>query len=490
MFESAELGHTIDKERYAKEEPELRHALLTTQYELVKKAEFPVVILLGGVDGAGKGETLNLLNEWMDPRHIQTNAMRPVPDDPERPHMWRFWRALPPKGRIAAFVGSWYSQPLLKRVYGESKSGKLDQQIDDILRFERMLANEGTLLLKFWLHLSKKGQEKRFRALAKSKKTAWRVQDTDWKHLDMYKRFQAVSEHLIRATSTAEAPWTIVEGADERYRNLTVGRSILDAMRKRLDAPKPAEGVAAPPRIEPIDGVSVLDRLELDRPLDKKAYEDELAKQQGRLNTLTRQNRFDKFSMVAAFEGCDAAGKGGAIRRVTQSLDARKYDVIPIAAPTDEEKARPYMWRFWRHLPERGRIAIFDRSWYGRVLVERVEGYCSHADWMRGYEEINDFERQLVKNRTIVVKFWLQISKDEQLRRFKEREAIAFKQHKLTDEDWRNREKWDDYNSAVCEMIDRTSTQEVPWTLVGANNKYSARIDVLTRIGDAIEAAL
>jgi polyphosphate kinase 2 (PPK2 family) len=248
--------------------------------------------------------------------------------------------------------------------------------------------------------------------------------------------------------------------------------------------------VVAPPRIEPIDGVSVLDRLDLDRKLDKKDYQDELAKQQGRLNTLTRQNRFEKFSVVAAFEGCDAAGKGGAIRRVTQSLDARKYDVIPIAAPTDEEKARPYLWRFWRHIPERGRVAIFDRSWYGRVLVERVEGYCSEADWMRGFQEINDFEGQLVKNRTIVVKFWLQISKDEQLRRFKEREETPFKKHKITDEDWRNREKWDAYKVAVCEMIDRTSTELAPWTLVGANDKYSARIHVLRRLSDAIEAAL
>ncbi len=490
MFESAELGHTIDKERYAKEEPELRHALLTAQYELVKRGEFPVVILIGGVDGAGKGETLNLLNEWMDPRHIQTNAMRPVLDDLQRPPMWKFWRSLPPKGRIAVFVGSWYSQPLIKRVYGELKRSKLDQNIDEILRFERMLADEGTLLLKFWLHLSKKGQEKRLKSLAKSKKTAWRVGDTEWKHLGMYKRFQSVAEHLLRQTSTAEAPWNIVEGEDERYRSLTIGRSVLDALRKRLDAPARSPRVAAPPRIEAIDGVSVLDRLALDDDLEKDVYQDKLEIQQGRLNLLTRHKRFEKLSVVAAFEGCDAAGKGGAIRRVTQALDARKYDVIPVAAPTDEEKARPYLWRFWRNVPERGRIAIFDRSWYGRVLVERVEGFCGEADWMRAYQEINDFETQLVANGTVVVKFWLQISKDEQLRRFEEREATPFKQHKITGEDWRNREKWDAYNVAVNEMIDRTSNESAPWTLVGANNKYAARIHVIKTLADAIEKAI
>jgi polyphosphate:AMP phosphotransferase len=492
MFESAELGHTIDKERYAKEEPELRHALLTAQYELVKQAKAPTVILIGGVDGAGKGETLNLINEWMDPRHIQTNAMRPVGDDLSgRPAMWRFWRVLPPKGRIAVFVGSWYSQPFIKRVYGEIKSAKLDRALDQILRFERMLTDEGTLLLKYWLHLSRKGQRKRFEKLASDKKTAWRVSDTDWKHLDMYDRFQDVAQHMLRETSTAEAPWTVVEGGDARYRNLTIGASILDALRKRLDASaRPSRDIRAPARVHSIDGVSILDRLDLDRKVDKVTYRDELAVLQGRLNTLTHHRKFEKLSVVAAFEGCDAAGKGGAIRRVTQALDARKYDVIPIAAPTDEERARPYLWRFWRQIPERGRIAIFDRSWYGRVLVERVEGFCSEPDWMRAYGEINDFEDQLVRNDTIVLKFWLQISNEEQLRRFKEREATSFKQHKITSEDWRNREKWDAYNVAVCEMIDRTSTERAPWKLVPANDKYFARLEVLRTFADAIEAAL
>jgi AMP-polyphosphate phosphotransferase len=491
VFESAELGHTIEKERYLQEEPELRHALLTAQYEVVKQAKFPVVILIGGVDGAGKGETLNLLNEWMDPRHIATNAMRPVGDDLYgRPPMARFWRVLPPAGRIAVFVGSWYSQPFIRRVYGEEKSGKFDQHIDQILRFERMLTDEGTLLLKFWLHLSKKGQKKRFEKLSKSKKTAWRVNDTDWKHLELYDKFQSVAEHMLRQTSTADAPWIVVEGADERYRNLTIGKSVLEAMRKRLDHQPARREARAPASIQSIDGLSILDRLDLGARVDKPTYNDELATLQGRLNTLTRHRKFEKRSVVAVFEGCDAAGKGGAIRRVTQSLDARQYDVIPIAAPTDEEKARPYLWRFWRQLPERGRLVIFDRSWYGRVLVERIEGYCSEADWMRAYGEINDFEDQLVKNNTIVVKFWLQISNEEQLRRFKDREATPFKQHKITSEDWRNREKWDAYNVAVCEMFDRTSTELAPWTIVEANDKYFARLKVLRTLADAIEAAL
>jgi polyphosphate:AMP phosphotransferase len=406
--------------------------------------------------------------------------------------MWRFWRALPAKGRLALFVGSWYSQPLLQRVYGEIKRAKLDQQIDDIVRFERMLTEEGVLVLKFWLHLSKEGQRKRFKELEKRKKTAWRVTPTDWKHLGMYKKFHEVGEHLLRSTSTAEAPWVVVEGSDERYRSLTIGRAILEAMQRRLAQKEPPKReVRTPVRIEPIDNVTILDRLDLEQKIESKDdYDDQLAALQRRLNLMSRHKRFEKLSVVAAFEGADAAGKGGAIRRITQALDARKYDVIPIAAPTDEEKARPYLWRFWRNLPVRGRLAIFDRSWYGRVLVERVEGFCSEHDWMRAYGEINDFEEQLVSNTTVLVKCWLQISKDEQLRRFKEREQISFKQHKITDEDWRNRDKWDAYNVAVCDMIDRTSTEITPWTLVEANDKYFARIKILKTLVEAIEAKI
>ncbi len=490
MFESAELGHEIDKERYDREEPELRAALLKAQYDLVESKKFSVVIVVGGVDGAGKGETLNLINEWMDPRHIQTNALRPVADDDGRPPMWKFWRVLPPAGKTGVFVGSWYSVPFIRRVYGESKVARFQAQIDEILRFEQMLTDEGTLVLKFWLHLSKKDQKHRFEKLSAKKSTRWRVSETDWKHLDMYDKFQTVAQHMLRETSTADAPWLVVEGTDERYRSLTVGKTILDALRRRLDEPKiPHRSRKAATR-QSIDGVSVIDRLDLERAIEKQDYKKQLDEQQGRLNTLTRHKRFDKLSVVAAFEGSDAAGKGGAIRRITQGLDARRYTVIPVAAPNDEEKARPYLWRFWRQMPERGRIAIFDRTWYGRVLVERVEGYCSEADWMRAYSEINDFEEQLVKNDTLVVKFWMQISNAEQLKRFEERKATPHKRHKITEDDWRNRKKWDAYRDAVCDMVDRTSTEHAPWHLVPANDKYCARIEVLRTLADSIEAAL
>ncbi|MDD2699692.1 MAG: polyphosphate:AMP phosphotransferase [Sideroxydans sp.] len=492
MFESAELGHKIDKATYDAEVPKLREALLDAQMELAKQAKFPVVILIGGVDGAGRGETVNLLNEWMDPRFLQTHGMgEPSDEELDRPMMWRFWRELPPKGRIGIFLGSWYTWPILNRVRGVTKNAELDQSLERAKRLEKMLVDEGALVLKFWMHLSKAKQDKRLKALEKDPKTRWRVTKRDWEHYTLYDKFSAVNERVIRHTSTADAPWTIIEGYDARYRSLTVGKIILDAISKRMKQPaKRVSEVTAPPPMPSIDQLNVLKTLDLKQKLDKKKYESELEKYQGKLALLTRSPKFKKITVIAMFEGNDAAGKGGAVRRITSALDARQYNIIPIAAPTEEERAQPYLWRFWRHVPRRGRVTIFDRSWYGRVLVERVEKFCSAADWMRAYSEINDFESQLVRHDIVVVKFWLAISKDEQLRRFKEREKIGFKRFKITEEDWRNREKWDDYEHAVCDMVDRTSTEIAPWTLVEANDKNFARIKVLKTLCERIEGAL
>jgi polyphosphate:AMP phosphotransferase len=492
MFESAELGHAIDKETWRAELPLLREALLDAQYDLLQKAEFPVIILISGVDGAGKGETVNVLNEWMDPRHIETNAVGDLSDEErERPRMWRYWRLLPPKGKIGVFFRSWYSSPISAALQEGAKNSDLDQSMERIIRFEKMLADEGALILKFWLHLSKESQRKRLKILEKEPATRWRVTERDWKNFKIYDRFRRVAEHALRQTSTAEAPWIIVEGADPRYRYLAVGKAILQAVRTRLNAVETCKTAAnVPPVIPRIDHLSLLKRLDLSQKLSKKSYEKELESYQGTLNLLTRHKNFGKMSLVVAFEGFDAAGKGSAIRRITGAVDARFYRVIPTAAPTEEERAQPYLWRFWRQIPRRGHIAVFDRSWYGRVLVERVEGFCAQADWMRAYGEINDFEEQLIRNRTLVLKFWLHISKEEQLRRFQAREEVSFKRYKITPEDWRNREKWDEYESAVCDMIDRTSTEIAPWTLVESDDKQFARIKVLKTICERIEAAL
>jgi len=492
MFESAELNHDISKAVYRREEPKLRQALLEAQNELMQGRRFAVLILVAGVEGAGKGEIVNLLNEWMDPRQIEVSAFRlPSDEEAERPHMWRFWRALPPKGKIGIFFGAWHTQPILERVMGRMKAAEYDRRVSEIQRLEQMLCDEGVLLLKFWFHLSKKQQKKRLKELARDPKTSWRVSRFERKLYKHYDEFTAVCDPFIRRTSSAQAPWIPVPGADPQYRSLAVGRTLLAALRERLDE-KPVKRLPdrTPPLLQGFDSLNVIRALELDQPMSKDEFRKEFEKWQGRLHQLSLHPRFGEISVVAVFEGNDAAGKGGAIRRVTRSLDARRYRTVSIAAPGEEERAQPYLWRFWRQLPRRGTVAIFDRSWYGRVLVERVEGFCSEADWMRAYGEINEFEQELARHDITVVKFWLAIGKDEQHRRFKAREEVAYKRFKITEEDWRNRKKWDAYERAVCDMVDRTSTGAAPWTLVEANNKYYARIKVMKTLCGAIEDAL
>ncbi|MCC7413833.1 MAG: polyphosphate:AMP phosphotransferase [Gammaproteobacteria bacterium] len=491
MFEAAEIGHKLGKNQYRREEPKLRQALLDAQYALLDNGTFPVIILINGVDGAGKGETVNLFNEWMDPRHIHTRAFGAPPDaEADRPEMWRFWQALPPKGRIGILFGSWYSDPILKRVMGHEKRAVFERRLERIRHFERMLFAEGALILKLWFHLSKDAQRRRLKKLQADPDTAWRVTKEDLAHWRQYDKFVPLCAEALRETSTGEAPWHVIEGSDPEYRALTAGRLLLEALTARLTGTAPPQSPAAPPPEASLDGRNLLNTLDYRRTLSRTRYESRLARAQARLNLLTRHKRMRRHGLVLVFEGMDAAGKGSTIRRLTRAMDARFYRVIPIAAPTDEERAQPYLWRFWRHLPGHGAAVIFDRSWYGRVLVERVEGYCAEPDWMRAYHEINEFEEQLADAGAIVVKFWLAITQAEQLRRFRERELTTYKRFKITDEDWRNRDKWPAYEQSVCDMIERTSTTFAPWHVIAANDKRLARTHVIETLCEHIEARL
>jgi len=491
MFESAELGQKISKADYEQEVPKLREELLDVQHDLRESGKFQVIILIGGVDGAGKSETVKILNEWMDPRFIETNAMGAATEEElAHPPMWRFWRALPVRGKIGIFFGSWYTAPIIDLVYGRTKGRDLDRAMEGVIRFERMLLDEGALILKFWLHLSKEVQKRRLEKLERNPETRWRVTETEWAHFKLYDKFRTISERALMHTSTPDAPWIIVEGVDPRYRYLTIGKEILGALRERLHGEAQVASPKPLPVLPPVEDKFLLKSLDFSQKMTKKEYDRELEKYQRKLNLLVRSRKFRKISAILVFEGADAAGKGGAVRRVTGALDPRSYRIIPIAAPTQEEKLHPYLWRFWRNIPRNGNFTIFDRSWYGRLLVERVEGFCSPADWMRAYGEINDFEEQLARSGGVVIKFWLSITKEEQLKRFKEREVTGFKRFKITEEDWRNRRKWRKYEVAVGEMIDRTSTDTAPWTVVEANNKYYARIKILKEICARIEAAM
>ncbi|HET8732015.1 MAG TPA: polyphosphate:AMP phosphotransferase [Moraxellaceae bacterium] len=488
MFETAETGQRVSPEDYAEQEPRLRDALLAAQYRLLDHRGFPVVILVAGVDGAGKGETVNLFNEWMDPRHISTHGFGPPSqDERQHPPMRRFWDVLPPRGRMGMLFGSWYTAPIVDRALGNIPPGTFRQQIDEIVRFERMLATEGTLLLKLWFHLSKRDQRHRLNDLERDPLTRWRVSESDWNNFQRYDRFRRISAEALTATSTDSAPWHLIDGSCPRHRSLAAGGLLLEQLTRRLDAtstrvaPSPTRASRSPDKLAALD---------YDAHLSQPDYEQQLELWQGRLNRLIRDPRFANRSLVVVFEGQDAAGKGGAIRRLTGALDARHYQVIPVSAPSAEERDQPWLWRFWRRLPRRGHVAIFDRSWYGRVLVERVEKFCTPTDWERAYDEINDFEQQLVAHGTVVAKFFLAITKDEQLRRFRERASVSHQNYKLTPEDWRNRRQWRAYEGAINDMVARTGTDASPWTLVAANDVEHARIAVLRTLCERLQDAI
>ncbi|MES1187382.1 MAG: polyphosphate:AMP phosphotransferase [Myxococcales bacterium] len=488
MLKAAQLGRALSKEQYDAVLPGLRAALLDAQSRL-RAAGFSVVVLVNGADGSGKSETVNALHEWFDARYLVTQSYtEPSEEERAHPEYWRYWMWLPPAGRIAVFSGSWYTAPILDRVWGTIDDDQLLQRSARINSFERTLADGGTLFVKLWFHIGKKAQRRRLKELESHKVTRYRVTKQDWKNHERYDAFVKVNERIISQTSTSLAPWHVVDAEDARYRNVTAARLILDAMEARLAQRRSIHPAAPLPIIANPD--TVLDRLDLTKSLAKPDSEAAVARLQSRLNQLVRRLQKQKKSAILVFEGPDAAGKGGAIRRITWALDARSYRVIPVSAPTDEERAHHYLWRFWRYLPRQGRVTIFDRSWYGRVLVERVEGFASEPDWQRAYQEINEFERELKQSGVILIKFWLHITADEQLRRFEERRHNPAKRYKITAEDYRNREQANQYEAAAAEMLARCSTPDAPFTLVEANDKRFARVKVLQTICDQLEDAL
>ncbi|HXV60734.1 MAG TPA: polyphosphate:AMP phosphotransferase [Vicinamibacteria bacterium] len=469
MLETVELGRVASKEEYAEKEPVLRVGLLTVQYEL-RESDFPVMIVLGGDDVSGCSEVLNLLHEWMDPRYLEANVYEErSQEETERPLFWRYWRALPPAGRIGLFAREWTHRAVVERAVGDIDEVELDRRLRHIRSFERTLTDNGTLILKLWLHAPRKRIERSLGGRARGESAVV---------LRHYKGVRAVSERVLARTSQEGAIWNLVESTDPRYRNVTVAQMIISTLARRLgESPRQRP---RPPRLPTGPSpITVLDRVDLTKRLEKDAYERKLQRYWRKLAELGQRAHELGKSGVLAFEGWDAAGKGGAIRRITKPMDAAYYRVVPIAAPTDEERSHHYLWRFWRMLPRAGHVVIFDRSWYGRVLVERLEGLASEPEWNRAYAEINDFEEQLGEHGILLLKFWLHVSPEEQLRRFKAREKVPFKKYKISADDYRNREKWIAYEEAADEMIRRTSTVRAPWHLVAADDKRWARIEVL-----------
>lgn len=499
MFESAKVDHTLDKAAFKALAPNLREELLNVQFQLIEQNRRSLLVLIHGPDGAGKGAVLNQLYNWLDIRKLDTltyNTEDIGHDDRKHPTMWKYWRGLPPYGDIGLMLGSWYHKPINDWILGRADDDMLARSMDRIRRFEAMLDAEGVSILKIWLYLDHKEAHKRLKALTDG--SYKRPVVREWKELTKKtdrERLKNVAEEVARTTSTDFAPWQVVPASDSLYRDATIGGVLLEKLRRITTLPQTEAEPLPKPTIPSIDAgilprFSILSTLDLTQKLEKSDYDAQLAREQHRITAATTSSAFEKRGLVLAFEGSDAAGKGSAIRRVRQALDPRYFRVYPTAAPTDEELARPYLWRFWRSIPSLGQTAIFDRSWYGRVLVERVEGLCSPSDWGRAYGEINDFEAELSRSGLIVLKFWLAISQEEQKLRFEAREAIPYKRFKLTPEDWRNRAKWPLYEEAVTEMVDRTSTALAPWTLVEAEDKRFARVKILRTIANRLEEEL
>jgi polyphosphate:AMP phosphotransferase len=496
MFTAAESDPRLSKEQAGPLEAKLRTALLKAQYARLQKAQRSLLIVIAGIDGAGKGAAVNLINEWMDARHIRTMAFgAPTPEELRYPPLWRYWQQLPAKGRTGIVFGSWY-QPLLKEAAKRKPDqGKIQNLAQAIQEFESMLAQDGVQIVKLWYHLSRNAQKERTDKLLGSPDTAWQVRPGELKVRKKFNRLRGAGELAITLTQADHAPWQIIPSADPDVRAVATGQAVLAALRQRpasRSEPSPQKKMTSAAEAAAVNKKTPrrLENLDYTARLDGKEYDEQLAAWQSRLAGLVRHDKFKTRSLILAFEGQDAAGKGGAIRRVTHALDARQYHIHPISAPSDAELAHPYLWRFWRSLPLPGRVSVFDRSWYGRVLVERVEKLIAPQDWQRAYSEINQFEAQLSNNGAIIVKFWLAVTADEQLRRFHEREESPFKNFKITPDDWRNRKKWHSYVQAADEMLARTDTPQAPWHVLSANDKQHARVAVLRHIVETLEKAL
>ena len=490
MFEAVCLGRSMSKSEFKEQESVLRGKLLDAQFALKEKNK-ALLIILAGVDGARKSDVIDALNKWLDTRNIQVHAFwNGSNEETERPFYWRFWRRLPARKTIGIFYGGWYWQALRDFTYGKIDDQDFDQACHLIRETECMLRDDDMVIVKLWLHIDKDEQKKRLKSRRKRLKAA-HVPVTDAKIYKQYDGYINAAQRAIRITDNVRCPWHLIEATDEYYRDYTAGQLVLEAMQKAVEEHREDERrrVIHKTTLAVEADKTVLDELDMSVVTHAKDKET-LKKHQRQLNGQAWECFNQKRSAVLVFEGWDAAGKGGAIRRITSAIDSRLYRVISIAAPSDEELAQQYLWRFWRQIPRAGYFTLYDRSWYGRVLVERVENFANEQEWGRAYEEINNFEEQLVDHGILLLKFWLHIDKDEQLERFKEREVTPWKNYKITPDDWRNREKWDAYKLAVHDMVARTSTDKVPWHLIPANDKTTARVKILETICDKLAAEL
>lgn len=492
MLNAIDFNRRMTDVEYRLETRASRDELANLQHRM-KDAGLPVIVLFEGWDSSGKGSMIASMIQTLDPRFFKVyTTTDPTPEEQRFPFLWRHWYRTPERGKMAIFDESWYPEVSRARIEDGLSTEDAYSRMDSINTFERQLAQDGYLIIKFFLHISAKEQARRHARLLSDKNTRWRVSERDKFRNKHYKEYYRVYDEMLEKTNTVFAPWHVISAMERRSAMNDIYQIIVNSIRSALEEKKmivPSEyhsqvhnfHLVKQPRLEDVP---------LYRRLEDSAYRDMLRKEQKKLSKLHNIIYREKIPVVIAYEGWDAAGKGGNIKRLTAALDPRGYEVVPIASPTPIDKAHQHLWRFWQNLPESGHITVFDRTWYGRVMVERLEGFCSEEEWKRAYQELNEFEYELEKWGAILIKFWLHIDSDEQLRRFTERQNTPEKQWKITDEDWRNREKWDQYEVAVNDMVRLTSTEYAPWTIIESQDKKFGRIKAIQTLNDAIEARL
>ena len=487
MLKNFESKKSEDKEELNQEIRELREHLLARQ-QTIRDQKLPVLVLIEGWAAAGKGSLIKELISEIDPRFYNVVSPAVIPEQEMRyPFLYPYATAIPENGKIMFLDSGWMESAVRKYLRREITREEYKRRIRSINEFERQLRDGGYLVLKIFLHIEKDEQFERLEALSANSETQWRVTPEDlWQHRE-YKRFLETYDDFMDRTQEFVS-WHILDGS----RRKTAVRDAMKLMVRKIDKALENGRYIGEPFDEefPLLKMPKLADVDLSPVLDDETYKKELKRLQNRLSELHNVIYQKKIPVVLCYEGWDAAGKGGNIRRVAYPLDPRGFDVHPIASPEPHELNRQYLWRFWTRLPRSGHICIFDRTWYGRVMVERLEGFCSEKDWKRAYNEINEFERQLTEWGAVVLKFWIHIDQETQLARFNERQNTPEKQRKITDEDWRNREKWADYEIAVNEMLSKTSTEYAPWFIIESNDKKYARIRTLTIIVEALEKAI
>lgn len=486
MLKDFEKSKAEDKDVLNKEIKELR-ARLIGQQQRIREKKLPILVLIEGWAAAGKGSLIKELISEIDPRFYNVVSPAVIPESESRyPFLYPYAAAIPENGKLIFLDSGWMEAVVRKKLRLEISGEEYMRRVRAVNEFERQLRDAGYLLLKIFLHIDEKEQEERLEALSEDADTEWRVNPDDlWQHRE-YKSFLKAYDAFMDKTDDP-VKWHVLDGRRRR----TAVRDAMKLLADKVDKALGKERYVGEPFEEkfPLLKMPKLKDVDLSPAISDEEYKSELKKLQKRLSELHNVIYRKKIPVILCYEGWDAAGKGGNIRRVAYPLDPRGFDVHPIASPLPHELNRQYLWRFWTRLPRTGHIAIFDRTWYGRVMVERLEGFCTEKDWKRAYNEINEFERQLTDWGAVLLKFWIHIDQDTQLDRFTERQNTPEKQWKITDEDWRNREKWPQYEEAVDEMLQKTSTENAPWFIIESNDKHYARIKALKIIVWALETA-